>query len=141
DNLHSLLTKYHLAEVVALSNFIKKKVENIRGSWQFLYRKDKGITGLESVLPEIFNDIISKNEIKSFFLKKGYASSSYYIMLDRIQSLDLFIPFDNNSYRNMKKLPLSENDINKIEQAIEQEFQKKEFLTYYDLMKIINLPD
>lgn len=139
--LYSLLQKYHLTDFQALASFVKKRFEKAKGYWQFLYLSGSNIEGIEEVIPNYFEGIVSKKEISDFLFDKGYAQATVYLIMDGLIDIDLFIPFEKGYLRNMRKEPLSQKNIEYIEKILEIELQKNEIITEKQLRNMTELTE
>lgn len=139
EEINKLLTKYHLMDVVALSNFIKKTFENVKNGWQFLYIADKNIDGIETIIPDFFDILVDKNQVSDYLKSKGYSPQTIYLIIDNLKDVELFVPFEKNIFRNMRKAPLSSKNIDLINKELNAYLIDNLYMTTRELEYILSL--
>src|SRR5699024_3032674 len=130
--------KFYLVDTQALSSFIKKKFVKAKGNKLFLYLSGGSITGIESILLEEFKGIVAKLDINEFLINKGYAQSTSYLIVDRLISLDTFIPYERGFLKNTYYDSIELSTIDKLNDEIIKVFEMKNIITQNEIDKVIS---
>lgn len=138
QDLYNLLKKFYLVDTQALSSFIKKKFVKAKGNKLFLYLSGGSITGIESILLEEFKGIVAKVDINEFLINKGYAQSTSYLIVDRLISLDTFIPYERGFLKNTYYDSIELSTIDKLNDEIIKVFEMKNIITQNEIDKVIS---
>ncbi|WP_142397705.1 hypothetical protein, partial [Mammaliicoccus sciuri] len=94
DKYKPLLEKYHIDNLYGFSQFIKSKLDNIRGQKQFLYVKDSKIRKIEDVITNELPNIFSNKELEECIVYKGYSTQKYYQTRDNLIEDNKIAPYD-----------------------------------------------
>ncbi|WP_239748894.1 MULTISPECIES: sigma factor-like helix-turn-helix DNA-binding protein [unclassified Mammaliicoccus] len=136
DKYKPLLEKYHIDNLYGFSQFIKSKLDNIRGQKQFLYVKDSKIRKIEDVITNELPNIFSNKELEECIVYKGYSRQKYYQTRDNLIEDNKIAPYDNDLFLNLKDTVFDEDILQEVKKKADKLLQDKIYLNKNDLEQI-----
>lgn len=141
-DLSLLLNKYQINDLHSFAQFVKSKFMHMLGFSQFLYSKYSEYKNIEDIMPFELSELVSTKELYNFIIEKGYSSQRYYKSKDILIEKNIFIPYNNDIFLNLKKFEFSHNVELKILEELKVVSEGKLFITKKELEKIqIELDD